>query len=149
MGVLDNGSDVVCDNQGNIYLTGITASPEGIATPNAYDTAYYGSGANVAFIAKFDSLATNAVQQISTQGSNMSLYPNPANDLLTIKWSGITAPTVQISVINMEGQQLYAASAPSSATQANIPVSALPDGMYVCVLQSGVNKYYSKFTVLR
>ena len=57
----------------------------------------------------------------------MRLPCNPAKDLLTIKWSGITAPNVQISVIKMEGQQLYTTSASTSATYATIPVSALPD----------------------
>jgi len=85
----------------------------------------------------------------SNENGKVSIYPNPANDLLAVKWSGITEPSVQISVINMEGQQLYAATAASSANRTSVPVSALPDGMYVCVLQSGVNRYYNKFTVLR
>jgi len=79
----------------------------------------------------------------------VAVYPNPANDLLTIKWSGITQPLVQISVINMAGQQLYATTAAASANHAVIPVSMLPGGMYVCVLQGGVNRYYNKFTILR
>jgi hypothetical protein len=64
----------------------------------------------------------------------VNIYPNPANDFLTIKWSSHAIGVVQISVINMEGQQLYTTSAPSSANHTAIPVSNLPDGMYVCVL---------------
>jgi len=128
------GMDITSDNNDNFYLLGQTMSPNGIASPGAYDTAYYGDGVLVTFIAKFDSLETNGVQQIASPGSEVNIYPNPANDFLTIKWSSHAIGVVQISVINMEGQQLYTTSAPSSANHTAIPVSNLPDGMYVCVL---------------
>ena len=83
----------------------------------------------------------------ATENGKVTLYPNPASDLLTIKWSGMTASTVQLSIINMEGQQLYTTSILNAAAHTTIPVSVLPDGMYICILQSGVKKYYIKFTI--
>jgi len=79
----------------------------------------------------------------------VEVFPNPASDKLNIKWSGILQDEVQISFMNMEGQQMFSEAMPGNVDYAGIPVDMLPPGMYVCVLQSGVNRYYSKFTVIR
>ena len=86
---------------------------------------------------------------VANEHGKVIVYPNPASNTLNVSWSGVLEPEVQISVINMEGQCLYASSAQSSLNHAAVSLSALPSGMYVCVLQSGVNRYYSKFTVIR
>lgn len=50
----DYASDVIADNNGNVYIVGETNSEDGIATPNAYQT-YLNQGSKDAFIAKFNS----------------------------------------------------------------------------------------------
>jgi hypothetical protein len=52
----DYGQSVVCDNRGNVYLCGTTASPN-MATPGAFQT-IYGGGINDAFVVKFSSAGT-------------------------------------------------------------------------------------------
>jgi hypothetical protein len=37
-GLIDEATNVVCDNSSNIYVLGKTKSPDGIATPNAFQT---------------------------------------------------------------------------------------------------------------
>ncbi len=86
---------------------------------------------------------------IANEHGKVIVYPNPATDVLNVSWSGVLESAVQISVVNMEGQYLFTSSAQSSQNHTSISLSALPSGMYVCVLQSGVNRYYSKFTVIR
>lgn len=81
--------------------------------------------------------------------ASVLVYPNPVADVLHVKWSGVAQPEVRITFANMTGQVLYTASVPSTANSTAIDVSMLPPGMYVCVLQSGVNRYYSKFTVVK
>jgi len=88
------------------------------------------------------------VPSVNEKGSIL-VYPNPAKDVLTVSWSGVLQPEVQISFINMEGQALFKTSAPTSANHAALSVRMLPSGMYVCIVQSGVNRYYNKFTVVR
>jgi hypothetical protein len=77
------------------------------------------------------------------------LYPNPANDVINVSWSGMLQPAVTISIVTVTGQVLYTTSAPSAATYTTISTATLSCGMYVCLVQSGVNRYYSKFTVIR
>ena len=79
----------------------------------------------------------------------VQVFPNPASTELNIVWSGILQPNVQVSVINIQGQVLYNTSFATSQTHVSIPVNSLTPGMYICVIQSGVSRYYSKFTVLR
>jgi Secretion system C-terminal sorting domain/FG-GAP-like repeat len=83
------------------------------------------------------------------ENGKVLVYPNPVTDLLTISWSGVLQSDVQISFINMAGQTLYSTTSPTTTDHTALTVSMLPSGMYVCVLQSGVNRYYSKFTVIR
>jgi len=83
------------------------------------------------------------------QQGSVQLYPNPAKDVLNISWSGLPQQDVAISIINMEGQQLFETSVSSTMQHTSIPVASLTQGVYVCVLQSGSNKYYNRFTVIR
>jgi len=48
----DGSLGVATDDLGDVYITGVTASPTGIATNGAYQTSYY-SGTEEAFLAKF------------------------------------------------------------------------------------------------
>ena len=78
------------------------------------------------------------------------VYPNPAKDILYVSWDGFShKDEVNISFYNLTGQQLSAASFPAVSGHTSLSLSALPNGVYVCLLQSGGKKYYSKFTVIR
>jgi len=88
------------------------------------------------------------VPSVNENGSIL-VYPNPAKDVLTVSWSGVLQPEVQISFINMEGQTLFNTSAPTSANHAALSIEMLPSGIYACIVQSGINRYYNKFTVVR
>jgi len=86
---------------------------------------------------------------VVNENGKIYLYPNPAKDILNINWSGILNNNIQISILNMEGQMLNTSVISSSAQHTVISLSALPSGMYVCMLQSGANRYYNKFTVVK
>ncbi len=77
------------------------------------------------------------------------VYPNPASDVLNISWAGTSGPYLEVSFINMAGQVLYSTKVVSGLARAQLSLSALAPGMYVCVLRDGVSRYYKKFTVLR
>ena len=88
------------------------------------------------------------VQDAHEEGK-VQLYPNPASDMLNINWSGIQQPDLQISIVNMEGQVMYADKLTTATQHTAINMRLLPSGVYVCVLQSGMNRYYNKFTIIR
>jgi hypothetical protein len=76
------------------------------------------------------------------------IYPNPANNLLNVSWMGFQNPMVQVSIINVEGRRFYTNSFPSALNFTSIPLDNLAAGMYICVLQSGNFKHYTKVTVI-
>jgi hypothetical protein len=61
------------------------------------------------------------------QSSQILLYPNPANDIITIETS--TTPTQsQLSIMNINGQVLITRQITGPKTQ--IDISSLPGGVY-------------------
>ncbi len=79
----------------------------------------------------------------------IEVFPNPANDLLNISWSGILQPTVHVELVNMLGQTLYKNQVQTSNGNTSIGLAGIPNGLYVCLVKSGVNKYYSKVSVVK
>lgn len=83
------------------------------------------------------------------ENARVLVYPNPARNTLNISWADVLQPAIQISVVNMAGQQLLSQTIDASTGHAALPVDALANGVYTIILQSGDNKYYNKFTVIR
>lgn len=88
------------------------------------------------------------VVNVAENGS-VHIFPNPASGYVNMNWTGILQPSVQLSIINMTGQQVYTDNLPTNAQHASVNMAAFPAGIYVCVLNSGARRYYSKMTVLR
>lgn len=90
---IDNGTDIKLDKSSHIYISGLTRSASGIATPGAYDTAYLpfsGHYFDREFMAKF----TNAGKRIwgtyfGTQGFFNQDFASIALDSPAIYLAGI------------------------------------------------------------
>jgi len=158
------GLDIAYDGMGNFYLLGTTNSAKGIATYNAYDTTFYGDTAyfigptgpdtgitTVTFIAKFDSMHADGVKEVSAPSGKISIYPSPAKDVVEVSWQGsgpfgvAHGDKMEVSILNMEGQELYKTAVAASLQHVAIPVSMLPAGVYVCVVQNAGGRWYGKF----
>ncbi len=83
------------------------------------------------------------------ENASILVYPNPASGIVNICWSGVLQPEVSISIMNVTGQVLHTTKVPSVYNNTSVSVNAYPPGMYVCIVQSGVKRYHSKFSVLR
>lgn len=71
----DTGVDLVVDDQGAVYLCGITASEDFPATPGAFEVTYQGGGLNEyvqgdAFVAKLDATGTSLLYATFLGGSS-------------------------------------------------------------------------------
>ena len=90
-----------------------------------------------------------AIPIIIGRNTNLFIYPNPANDLLFIKYPGIEAGEVETEVYNMLGQQVIAPQKIwlNDNTIGQINIQSLTKGSYiiVCRLNGGsVNALFVK-----
>jgi hypothetical protein len=71
----------------------------------------------------------------------VSLYPNPFNDRLMAKWSGISTGSLGVTLMDLNGRILWADSAPSHTGQSSgivpIWVQGLPSGRYIIAVSGG------------
>ncbi|MBX2907566.1 MAG: T9SS type A sorting domain-containing protein [Taibaiella sp.] len=79
----------------------------------------------------------------------IKVYPNPASNVLNVSWRGIASGEVDLRVVDMTGKVCVTVSAAAMPGNSTVMINHLPPGIYICMLQSGTCKYYSKFTVLR
>ncbi len=69
----------------------------------------------------------NSIDAIKTKGS-LSVYPNPANDFITVQFNTVTAAS--ITLYNSLGQVVYARNTAKPFANYKIDVSGIPQGMY-------------------
>ena len=74
------------------------------------------------------------------------LYPNPANDVLTINYDLVKDRFSEIRIYNMLGELILTKELISLNTE-NIDVSALPGGIYSILLISGDKSDTDRFTI--
>jgi hypothetical protein len=90
-----------------------------------------------------------ATTPILGHDGKLIVYPNPARDMLNVSWSGTDTDIVTITLVDVTGRHYSEKDVPSRYAHYSMPVGDLPSGLYVCILQSGNHRYYSKFTVIR
>ena len=113
-------------SNGGSYFTSIALSP---SDDNPYVVFADGGDSLKATVMKYDSVFAGIK---TPQHSQISLYPNPASDKITIETSA--NPTIpiaigsQLSIMNVNGQQLITHQITMHKTQ--IDISNLPSGVY-------------------
>jgi len=88
------------------------------------------------------------VSQISYQkGRNITLYPNPVNEELTLIFHSSFQGILQIDLINMQGKITCRKTVDKSddLKKLNINMSDIPKGLYICRLCNGQTIETGKF----
>lgn len=139
-------------------------NPSGITWNGSLDDATASVAKNAVKTVVFDSLwkwtfqtdtvpnDSTAVDEFILKDPKISLYPNPANQILHVSMSAMpTNPTV--SIIDMEGKTIFTQSGVSSWKEGqnifDIDVSCLKNGNYIFSVNCGRTKYTKMFTIVR
>jgi len=69
---------------------------------------------------------------------NISIYPNPAHDFVTVE-TRLIAPLQSISICDITGKMIL------SSTESRIDISALPEGVYFITVLTENQKFVEKF----
>jgi photosystem II stability/assembly factor-like uncharacterized protein len=83
-----------------------------------------------------------SVEEHKQAGTSFTIYPNPANNEITTE-TGSTPAVSQLSIMNMNGQQLITRQITSPKTQ--IEISNLPSGVYFVRLTNDKTVKVGKF----
>ncbi|MCW3121738.1 MAG: C-terminal target protein [Flavipsychrobacter sp.] len=117
--------------------------------PGIYDLAatfYLNSEVAAGYSTKISVIDITAVQQIDNTNS-ISIFPNPATDLLTINYTDAASPIEAIRMTDMSGRQVKMLQPVTTFGISQISLSDLPSGMYIMQLHSTDDVFYRKVVV--
>ncbi len=92
------------------------------------------------------------LNQLSLNNHQLLVYPNPSSDFVYVNLTQQRTQPVQISLYNMLGQEVYTTLTPSHSNSnptATIPVTGLPDGVYVLRVNEGSVSMQKEVVVAR
>ncbi len=95
--------------------------------------------------------STTSISEINRIGNyGLKLYPNPASEVLQIRYETGNAESVMVQILDIQGKVLYQHYMPNHAGINNfsIPVESLPAGLYLCRLNHGSKHETSRFIKL-
>lgn len=96
----------------------------------------------------FETDLGTGIQEINA--ARMSVYPNPASDVLNIAYNNLKGGQAQLFITDIQGKQVYAhnlnLNAGSGKFQLNI--SSFPDGVYILSLRSNQEVFSRRFVVI-
>lgn len=79
-----------------------------------------------------------------------TLYPNPAQNMINVRWSGAGKETVEISITDLTGRLLKKETSPNLKNEINnidLPCIDYKSGTYILYIRSGENLLVEKFTI--
>jgi len=131
----DGGTALCADAKGNVFMSGYTANPDGIATTGSYQDSF-GGGLNDAYLIKFDGNASGIRNDILTGNSKLNIYPNPFNSNVILSLKLSEPCHIKISILNLEGKVIYSSTdkiynAGNSEIEINNIGDNLPPGNYI------------------
>ena len=83
---------------------------------------------------------------------NVSIYPNPAKDVINISFETNEILVYDISIINQFGQNVYSSKGnhTNRKWKTKLDISSMPAGLYYVVVTTSSNQVYqSSFEVIR
>ena len=112
---------------------------------NFLDIDNHNIGSHVYTIEWIINYSTLGIENIDSKSNkyNMSLYPNPANNILNLKFESEIRQNLSVQIISMDGKEIKAISIQGPNTN-QIDISDLSTGIYITNFYSGNSLISSK-----
>lgn len=131
---LDYGQSLTLNNAGNVYITGNFESPSILfGTTTLINADITGFTPDI-FIAKLDTLLVTGNSEIANFGNYISIFPNPANNHLTIDL-GSRGKKITVTITDIIGKIIYITSA-SETQKIEVNTKDFAEGIYVVQIQT-------------
>jgi len=136
----DDGS-IMCG--GFFFQDGFNSVCEDLISPEAYQTTY-GGGSNDAALFIFQD---NTLSTTFTQAEPLKIYPNPAQDFITIEAPDLLWAGMELTVADLSGRTVDRVARFQSGNAYS--TSHLADGVYILTGQIGERMFREKMVVQR
>ncbi|WP_162903394.1 zinc-dependent metalloprotease [Taibaiella koreensis] len=85
----------------------------------------------------------------SLNDAGFMVYPNPARDLLHVRWTGTGTGAAQITFTDLAGRKIasYTVNSVAGKNSFDIPLQQMPTGMYLLQLDNGSARFQQKVMV--
>ena len=90
---------------------------------------------------------TNNVSVLNN--AKITVFPNPASDLIAIQLGGLNRNNVQITLSDMNGKKISSTSIPSGSTIAYYDVQTVYEGNYLLHFDDGITQLTRKISIQR
>jgi hypothetical protein len=143
-----NGSPVVPG-----YVTINTLSGTTIPMSNYYYTGEFNNDFGCSFSQYFSvttagNWVATAIHDPKFAAYNLSVYPNPANDVINVVVSGNLKNDADIQLVNILGQTVYS-KATHNQNNISIPTTGMSNGMYTLIYNNGGNRRVEKVVIAK
>jgi hypothetical protein len=91
----------------------------------------------------------NSVNNISAANNNITVYPNPAHENITLSGISNKNPTVWVNVYDMQGRMCGKQEIAVKDGNVELPVDYLVPGLYMLTLQDGAGAMLSRKLVVK
>lgn len=91
----------------------------------------------------------NATADISKTLADMTVFPNPANDLIAIQVNNLNKKDIEIKLFDLSGRQVNKTTIFAGSTIAYFDVKTLYSGTYFVHMQCGNEKAVKKISILK
>ena len=116
---------------GNITINKITGSPDSYVLSDLHCLLFNAS--------------VTEVEETTSLESSFIIYPNPVNTELNLQPGALNNQTTTIQILSIDGRMVYHEQVQTNATNHQINISALPEGLYLCRITNGINSEIKKF----
>ncbi len=89
--------------------------------------------------------STSSVNELNKSSYSLSVYPNPAKDMIHIDVFGTLKQESDIRILNLLGQTVYTLK--TKKQNINIPTAGLPNGIYTLVYDTGDSRNTEKVVI--
>lgn len=121
------------------------------AYPYAVGPTFYGvySDASVATIdeATTNYTSTTGLTESVFNAMNVSIFPNPASDLIAIQIEGLVTENLKVELLDLSGRVIQNATIKKGSTISYFDVQSVYDGTYIVQISNGSNSTSQKVVI--